>query len=123
MSHSAVVRPTYQNSSAFESAIVDDDDDDDAEEEMFEDFVPSSLSDLLTPQELQRRGSRSSMSRPSVSFAQLKENVVWEGPPVGAEEGEEDDDEEEDTQFKMDEDQEFLGRTSVAVDIGSLKIS
>ncbi|ONH65961.1 Protein cps3 [Cyberlindnera fabianii] len=68
-------------------------------------------------------GSGSSMSRPSVSFAQLKENVVWEGPPVGAEEGEEDDDEEEDTQFKMDEDQEFLGRTSVAVDIGSLKIS
>lgn len=44
-----------------ESAILDYDSDDDVIEE---DFVPSSLADLLTPQELKRRGSRPSGTFP-----------------------------------------------------------
>lgn len=61
------------------SAIYDEDDDEldlDGDGDAYglengvfeEDFVPSSLSDLLTPQELQRRGSRPSTThskRPS----------------------------------------------------------
>lgn len=58
-----------------------------------EDFVPSSLSDLLTPQERQRRGSRNSGSAANRPVLTLRSS------------------EDEVTQFKMDEDHEFfIGR-------------
>lgn len=47
--------------SAFDDFAIEDDDDDDNLAYQ-EDFVPSSLTDLLTPQERQRRGSRPSSS-------------------------------------------------------------
>lgn len=81
-----------------ESAIADDEEYDDRNSsdggDMFEeDFVPSSLSDLLTPQERQRRGSRNSGSAANRPVLTLRSS------------------EDEVTQFKMDEDHEFfIGR-------------
>lgn len=53
--------PNFSNSVLNESAIVDDNDDDmDDNSGFFEDYVPGSLGDsVLTPQEMQRRDSRS----------------------------------------------------------------
>lgn len=53
--------PNLSNSLLNESAVVDDNDDDmDDNSGFFEDYVPGSLGDLvLTPQEMQRRDSRS----------------------------------------------------------------
>lgn len=95
-----ITRPIFTET-INESAIIDDDDDDDngddeksVEDELFEeDFVPSSLSDLLTPQELKRRGSRpgSNGVRP-----QFNKNSVSASGNAGEEDME--------MQFKLEED-------------------
>lgn len=70
---SSIWADRLKNPLAYEgSAIVDDDDDDhdgdDIEEGFEEDLVPPSLSDLLTPQERERRNSRHSSShRPAIA--------------------------------------------------------
>lgn len=114
-SHSAVVRPTSYTQSysaqVNENAVFDDDEDDN--EDMFEeDFVPSSLSDLLTPQELQRRGSRSSFSRPSVA-PQIR--PTWEIPQTT-------DVDENEMQFKMDEEIYQNNHAMTGIDMNGLKI-
>jgi hypothetical protein len=86
------------HSFAYGSAIADDDNNDSDGGDMFEeDFVPSSLSDLLTPQELQRRGSRSSgtTTRPVLNLG--KGNLMDHAAV------DEDDNAEQDTQFRMDD--------------------
>ncbi|SCV03199.1 LAME_0H08504g1_1 [Lachancea meyersii CBS 8951] len=52
--------PTLHQQTAYESAI---DEEDDCEDFDGEDFIPGELSDLLTPKELERRNSRSSLTR------------------------------------------------------------
>ncbi|KAH3679402.1 hypothetical protein WICMUC_001022 [Wickerhamomyces mucosus] len=100
-SHSSVLRPfvaPYNSVDFSESAILDDEYDD--ENDVFEeDFVPSSLSDLLTPQELQRRGSRpSSISKPFLNFnVPLSSQSLVESIQSNQTE------EIEETQFKMDD--------------------
>lgn len=54
------------SSAAIDDCAIDDEDDGLAYQE---DFVPSSLTDLLTPQERERRGSRPSSAATPVSFA------------------------------------------------------
>lgn len=70
MSHSSAL-PAMSWTAQQGSAITDDEDDGG---DMFgEDFVPSSLMDLLTPQEVQRRGSRSSITRRMEEETQFEE--------------------------------------------------
>ncbi|CCH40720.1 hypothetical protein BN7_254 [Wickerhamomyces ciferrii] len=79
-----------------ESAILDDDDEDDDQSiDVFEeDFVPSSLSDLLTPQELKRRGSRPSSSNVRPQFNQHNSGI---NNNLGH-------NDEEEMQFRLEED-------------------
>lgn len=61
-----------KNPLAYEGSAIIDDEDEDEEEGYEEDLVPSALSDLLTPQERERRNSRHSSStrpRPDVSMS------------------------------------------------------
>lgn len=92
VSHSASFRPTLNLSAMdHESAIVDDD-----ENDMFEeDFVPSSLSDLLTPQELKRRGSRPSGSRSNLISSLQNGELIHSSSDLNLNDHE--------TQFKMDD--------------------
>ncbi|SCU85042.1 LADA_0D05358g1_1 [Lachancea dasiensis] len=66
----AFTTPQQQNTSEF--AI--DDEDDDFQEIDGEDFIPGELSDLLTPKELERRNSRSSLTR-KLSFTDHSSNL------------------------------------------------
>lgn len=99
-SHSNTVSRPFFKETINESAIMDDDDDnnddddeDDADDDdvFEEDFVPSSLSDLLTPQELKRRGSRPG----SNGVRPVLQKPVHQGHRNG---------EEDEMQFRLEED-------------------
>ena len=73
-SHSSSLRPSSMSllMSSLAATTIDDDCAIDDEEDGLayqEDYVPSSLTDLLTPQERERRGSRPSSSATPVTFA------------------------------------------------------
>lgn len=46
-------------------------------DEVLEDFVPSSLSELLTPQELKRRGSRPTSARPVLASVSVEDDTQF----------------------------------------------
>lgn len=62
--------------------MFDDDEEDDHDEGFEEDLVPSSLSDLLTPQERERRNSRHLATRPEPPQppASASSSDLWGAP-------------------------------------------
>ncbi|CEP61946.1 Lee1p LALA0_S04e04236g [Lachancea lanzarotensis] len=94
-SYFAPFTPQQQQQLANDFALIEEDEDDVGLDFDGEDFIPGELSDLLTPKELERRNSRSSLSRklswtdhssafPSASSTLLGSDPLNQGEPASA---------------------------------------